>query len=143
MTETAEVTGVLDIDGRHAFVLARTKTLGTNPPVAFTAYVAADGDNEWTRLSEQSATWEQSQKAPLADGSSWIVGTYTFAYKRESSQTVLAGTFDDCWRIMRRTSDLPEPISDSIVCRGVGRVREIFSAPGGTSETVELSEKNF
>ena len=72
ITDTAEVTGILDVDGRSAFVLSRTTTrYGTGPALAFTSYAAIDGDNEWTRADQEDAAWEQSQKAPLDDGTSW------------------------------------------------------------------------
>lgn len=144
ITDTSEVTGILEIDGRSAFVLSRTTTrYGAGAPSSFTSYVAVEGDNEWSRSDQQDAAWEQSQKAPLTDGASWTVDGWTYSYKREAAQTVPAGTFDDCWRIMLRTSSAPGQINDNIVCRGVGLVRETMSNPSGASLDLVLAEKNF
>jgi hypothetical protein len=64
-------------------------------------------------------TWLMLIDPVLKDGHSWSYGGYTtYTWKRETSVTVPAGTYTDCWTAVSSVSTFPT----STYCRGIGPV---------------------
>lgn len=119
-----------ELDGVSCFVLSSPCYA---PDPAYDSRLAVVDDEVVQRLDE---TWRAVLKAPVAEGTGWIVpyGTESFGYGWyfEGEVTVPAGTFQNCWS--RRLSP-PEASPDiDTYCPGVGPVRRT-----STDLTIELA----
>ncbi len=127
------------VDGRAAF------TAGESYPSATDTYIEVNGDDVLFTYGNLG-TWYPLMKSPVAEGASWtyeLGGTRTQTWHSAGTQTVLAGTFSDCWRIDTRTTTMgPSDESYSIWCRGVGNVRSVTDF-GSYQSKYELKKKNF
>ena len=111
------------VDGRPAFQLSACSiTVNFSTPGGDEVDVYAAGS--WLVLVDPM----------LVEGHSWIYYTTTFTWHRETSVTVPAGTFTDCWTAVPDVAGYPM----NTYCRGVGPVHLTSS----TSDQL-LTGKNF
>lgn len=111
--------------GRKAFEV--TNTCEGFP----STYVSLDGENLDT---EYLGKWYRLYDTPVKEGHVWEEFRTQAVWKRVGSVTVAAGTFQDCWRKIRKVSytDWYE------VCLGVGLVRSHMKDLGGGFIDMEL-----
>ena len=71
----------------------------------------------------------------LVDGHSWTYVNTSYTWKRETSVTVPAGTYDDCWT----ASSTSATRRTSTYCRGVGLVHSYSSDLTGAGWDAQLA----
>lgn len=144
-TITSTVTGKGNVDGREAWtVVSSTVTSAGSSNV--TNYNEVKGDDVWGR-SANGTTWIPILRAPIQEGGTWTWdcnATCRATLRRAGSQTVAAGTFNDCWRLDSTVDGRPSAgDSYNIVCRGVGGVLTVMNLNNGFQYRAELTQKSF
>jgi len=79
--------------------------------------------------------WDTLLDPTLTDGHDWPYINTSYHWKRETSVTVPAGTYDDCWTAVQDVSYT----AANTYCRGVGLVKSISSDLTGAGWDAELS----
>jgi hypothetical protein len=103
-----EVTAALEYQGRSAFETHRF----CDPDAT---YLNVSDGQIWQYLDG----WYRNVAAPVADGATWAFAPgYTLKWSSVGSVTVLAGTFQNCWK--RSVVEFEGSIT---FCPGVGQVR--------------------
>ena len=120
------VTTTGPVDGRTAFhlqVAGCANTVDQSLSMPGSEEIDVDVQGSWLVLVDPT----------LAEGHSWTYYTTTLTWHRETSVSVPAGTFTDCWTSMPDTQSFPT----NTYCRGVGLVRS-----AGPTDQV-LTAKSF
>jgi hypothetical protein len=86
-----------------------------------------------------SSTWAPIIDLPLQDGHSWTYFNTSYTWHRETSVTVPAGTFTDCWTANQNVSYT----AYLTYCRGAGLVRSYSQDLTGNGWDAQLSSKSF
>ena len=134
------------IDGRQTFELVET----WQPPYRS----SEEQKSSFTQFREAAYwssydgghTWYETYRWPKSDGEIWKDSEFdrTFRWKHLGTQSVEAGTFDDCWEQAELLSD-GAVNSRVVLCSGVGPVILEYGRSGIDSDYrhYELSAKNF
>ena len=75
----------------------------------------------------------------LVDGTMWTYANTSYTWKRETSVTVPAGTYDDCWTAQQDVSYT----AYLTYCRGVGLVRSYSSDLTGAGWDAQLASSQL
>jgi hypothetical protein len=75
----------------------------------------------------------------LVDGHTWSYFNSSYTWKRETSVTVPAGTYTDCWTANQNVSYT----AYNTFCRGVGMVHSYSSDLSGNGWDAKLTSKSF
>jgi len=86
-----------------------------------------------------SQTWAPIIDLPLQEGHSWTYFNTSYTWHRETSVTVPAGTFTDCWTANQNVTYT----AFLTYCRGAGLVRSYSQDLGGNGWDAQLSSKSF
>ena len=86
-----------------------------------------------------SGSWAPIIDLPLEEGHTWSYFNTSYAWHRETSVTVPAGTFTDCWTAQQQVSYT----AYLTYCRGAGLVRSYSQDLGGNGWDAQLSSKSF
>ncbi|MDB4968392.1 MAG: hypothetical protein JWN44_4081 [Myxococcales bacterium] len=86
-----------------------------------------------------NATWAPIIDLPLQEAHSWTYFNTSYTWHRESSITVPAGTFSDCWTANQNVSYT----AYLTYCRGAGLVRSYSQDLAGNGWNAELASKSF
>jgi hypothetical protein len=86
-----------------------------------------------------NATWAPIIDLPLMEGHSWSYFNSSYTWHRETSVTVPAGTFTDCWTANQNVSYT----AYLIYCRGAGLVRSYSQDLAGNGWDAQLASKSF
>ena len=86
-----------------------------------------------------NATWAPIIDLPLQEGHSWTYFNSSYTWHRETSVTVPAGTFDDCWTANQDVSYT----AYLTYCRGAGLVHSYSQDLGGNGWDAQLAGKSF
>ena len=120
------------VDGRNAFDLLSFCV------AAGTSEVAPTGSGDEVDLDYQG-TWLVMIDPTLVDGESWTYFNSSYTWHRETSITVPAGTWTDCWTAQQNVSYT----AYMTYCRGVGMVRSYSSDLNGQGWDAQLTAKSF
>ena len=125
--------GPTTLDGKQAYDMTSFCT-----GVSGTSQVAPDPASDAIAIY-YSGQWLTFIDMPLTDGHTWSYFNSSYTWQRETSVTVPAGTFTDCWTAkqnVRYTAYLT-------YCRGVGMVRSYSADLSGAGWDAKLSSKSF
>jgi hypothetical protein len=113
---TQSIVSANDVGGRTAFQMTNfcTEVSGTYD------YAAGSGDEVDFYYSD---SWLTLVDPTLVEGHSWTYFNTSYTWHRETSVTVPAGTYDDCWTANQDVSYT----AYLTYCRGVGLVRSYSS----------------
>jgi hypothetical protein len=127
-THMQAVVSANSIGGRDAFQMTSfcTGITGTNN-------YSAPGGDEIDFYYQTS--WLVLVDPMLVDGHSWQYFNASYTWKRETSVSVPAGTFDDCWTAQQDVSYT----AYLTYCRGVGLVRSYSSDLTGAGWDAQLA----
>jgi hypothetical protein len=84
-------------------------------------------------------SWAPLIELPLQEGHSWSYFNSGYTWHRETSVTVPAGTFTDCWTAQQNVSYT----AYLTYCRGAGLVRSYSSDLTGSGWDAQLAAKSF
>jgi len=96
---------------------------------------AVEGDRVFT----YAAGWRLSLDAPVAEGHTWSDTLRNYVWESRGTQTVPAGTFDECWS----ATVVARYTSYTVFCRGVGPVKWHYEDGLGNGYEAVLTRKNF
>ena len=96
---------------------------------------AVEGDRVFTYVGG----WRLSLDAPVAQGHQWSDGARTYKWESRGTQTVPAGTYDECWS----ATVVASFSSYTVFCRGVGPVKWHYEDGLGNGYEAVLTAKNF
>lgn len=85
------------------------------------------------------STWAPLVGVPLQEGHTWSYFNASYTWHRETSVTVPAGTWSDCWTARQNVSYT----AYLTYCRGVGLVRSYSSDLAGNGWNAQLASKSF
>jgi hypothetical protein len=129
-TRSSEVKAKRTVSGREAFEVSSFCA------AAGTSTLAVDGDKVQVLYN---GTWLTVTDPRLEDGHQWTFYNTSYTWRRETSVTVPAGTFDDCWTAVQNVSYS----AFTTYCRGVGPVRSYSRDLNGAGWDAKLSAKSF
>jgi hypothetical protein len=86
-----------------------------------------------------NATWAPIIDLPLQEGHMWTYFNSSYTWHRETSITVPAGTFTDCWTANQNVTYT----AYLTYCRGAGLVRSYSQDLGGNGWDAQLASKSF
>jgi hypothetical protein len=136
-TETTQIGGTIDVDGRHAFVETISTVCPGLPPTMGTFYTAGTADRYETRAASGTTWYVQD---PPSEGHTWNSGAFDYVWHRAPSQSVPAGTFADCWT----ETTMPGGSNQQFTfCRGVGLVGSLQTFSTGLKDQSALTSKSF
>ncbi len=130
--------------GSRSTEITATETLGGKPIFTATYFCAALGtitlgqDGEKI-LFKYGGLWLSVVDIPIEEGHTWTYGALSFTWKRETSVTVPAGTFTDCWTSKQNVSYT----AYTTYCRGMGPVQSYSKDLNGNGWDARLTVKNF
>jgi hypothetical protein len=131
-TQVQSVTGTQTIDGKSAFDVASFCA------AAGTSEIAPVGTGDEVDLDYQGS-WLEMIDPTLAEGETWSYFNSSYTWHRETSVTVPAGTYSDCWTANQNVSYT----AYMTYCRGVGMVRSYSSDLTGAGWDAKLTAKSF
>ncbi len=131
-THVQQVTGTQTVDGRLAFDLVSFCA------AAGTSEVAPVGTGDEVDLDYQGS-WLVMIDPTLTDGHSWPYFNSSYTWHRETSVTVPAGTYTDCWTAQQNVTYT----AYMTYCRGVGMVRSYSSDLTGAGWDAKLTGESF
>ncbi|MGZ3425722.1 MAG: hypothetical protein ACXVCV_03690 [Polyangia bacterium] len=86
-----------------------------------------------------NATWAPIIDLPLQEGHMWTYFNSSYTWHRETSITVPAGTYSDCWTANQNVTYT----AYLTYCRGVGLVRSYSQDLAGNGWDAQLASKSF
>jgi hypothetical protein len=86
-----------------------------------------------------SNTWAPIVDVPLQEGHTWTYFNASYTWHRETSVTVPAGTWSDCWTAKQNVTYT----AYLTYCRGVGLVRSYSQDLAGNGWDAQLASKSF
>jgi len=131
-THMQQVLSANAADGRAAFQLSNFCT-----GVSATYSYAVNGDNEVD--FDYQGTWLTLVDPNLTEGHMWPYFNTSYHWHRETSVTVPAGTYNDCWTAEQDVSYT----AYLTYCRGVGLVRSYSSDLNGSGWDAKLASSSL
>lgn len=131
-THMQAVTSATPAGGRAAFQLTSFCSAVTG-----TYDYAVSGDNEVDFFYQGS--WLTLVDPNLTEGHSWPYFNTSYHWHRETSVTVPAGTYDDCWTAVQDVSYT----ASLTYCRGVGLVRSYSSDLNSSGWDAKLASSSL
>ena len=127
------MSGPTTLDGKQAYAITNfcSAITGTQP-------VSPDPTSDAVYFYYND-TWLTFVSVPLTDGATWTYFNSSYTWQRETSVTVPAGTFTDCWTAKQNVTYT----AYLTYCRGVGMVRSYSSDLTGSGWDAKLSSKSF
>src|SRR4029077_714132 len=86
-----------------------------------------------------NGSWGTLIDPMLVEGHSWTYFNTSYAWHRETSVTVPAGTFTDCWTARQQVTYT----AYLTYCRGAGLVRSYSQDLAGNGWDAQLASKSF
>ncbi len=132
--------------GTHEQHIVSSNSVGTRPAFQMTnfcsgvsaTYDYAAGANDEIDFY-YSGSWLTLVDPTLSEGHMWPYFNTSYHWHRETSVTVPAGTYSDCWTAVQDVSYT----ASLTYCRGVGLVRSYSSDLNGSGWDAKLAAFNF
>jgi hypothetical protein len=131
-TSTSKVTGVQTLNARPAFDVASFCA------AAGTSELSIVPDTDEVDVDYQGA-WLTLVDPRLQEGETWSFYNSSYTWHRETSVTVPAGTFTDCWTAKQNVSYT----AYMTYCRGAGMVHSYSADLTGAGWDAKLAAKSF
>jgi hypothetical protein len=130
---TSQVTGTSMVDARVAYDVASFCA------AAGTSELSAPRDSTDEVDVDYAGAWLTLVDPKLSDGETWSFYNSSYTWHRETSITVPAGTFTDCWTAKQNVSYT----AYMTYCRGAGMVRSYSADLTGAGWDAQLVTKSF
>lgn len=145
-TVTAVGAGAVCTPGSYSQEIKSANAVGGRPAFQMTSFCSGiGGTNDYSNPSGDevdfyySGAWATLIDPNLSEGHNWTYFNTSYSWHRETSVTVPAGTFTDCWTAQQQVSYT----AYLTYCRGAGLVRSYSKDLGGNGWDAQLASKSF
>jgi hypothetical protein len=146
-TVTAVGAGSVCAPGSYSQEITSANAAGGRPAFQMTSFCTSlGGTYDYSNPSGDevdfyySNSWLTLVDPNLSEGHNWTyAGATSYSWHRETSVTVPAGTFTDCWTAQQQVSYT----AYLTYCRGAGLVRSYSKDLGGNGWDAQLASKSF